>query len=121
MGMSVVARGLGSSGCDMKELFGSAEEPGQNLLLRSGNGLNPGVSVKPVESNVATELRPHPIERSLLCQAGADGCGGFATVFGEPGNFLREFLLRRVDTLCRGDAVQNQFGLHIFDGAVALA
>ena len=41
----------------------------------------PGILLEPLEGLVASELRFHPIQRSLLCQAGANRCRGFATAF----------------------------------------
>src|SRR5580700_6321157 len=85
MGMSVVARGLQSSACFIE----SREFAGRN---RSGPLRLPSfhfrILLEPLKSLFAAELRPHPIHRPLLCQAGANCRCGFATTLRDSGNFL---------------------------------
>src|SRR5690349_6063517 len=94
MGMSVVARGLGSSACFIE----SREFAGRN---RSGplrlSSFHFRILLEPLESLFAAELRPHPIQRPLLCQAGANHWCGFATTLRDPGNFLFEFFFGGFD------------------------
>src|SRR6266568_3126837 len=82
---------------------------------------DPGILVEPLESLITPELRFHPIERSLLCQASAKGCRGFATVLGQARHLALQLFLAHLDVFRRGNAVEQQFGLHVFDGTVALA
>src|SRR5690242_13618684 len=114
MGMSVVARGLGSSACFIE----SREFAGRN---RSGPLRLPSfhfrILLEPLESLFAAELRPHPIQRPLLCQAGADHWCGFATTLRELRNLLVQVLIGSFNIFGRGDAIEQQFGLYIFDGA----
>ena len=117
MGMSVVARGAESSEY-LIEMNGNLKENRSGPLRLSSPYLC--VLLEPLESLFAAELRFHPIERTLLCQAGADRCCGFATTFGERGNLAVDILVGGVDVFRRGDAIEQQLGFDVFDGAVVL-
>src|ERR1700730_2772092 len=96
MGMSVVARGLGSSACFIER----REFAGRN---RSGPLRLPSfyfsILLEPLESLFTAELRPHPIQRPLLCQAGADRRCRFATAFRDSRNFPVHLLVGHFDIL----------------------
>ena len=75
---------------------------------------------KPVQSFVTPQLRFHPIERTLLCQTGAQSLCGLAAVAGHVFEFVLQFFVGYFDFFFGGDAVDDQFGLHIILGAVFL-
>src|SRR5260370_38294851 len=118
MGMSVVARGLESSACFIE----SREFAGRNwsgpLRLPS---LYFRILLEPLKSLFAAELRTHPIQRPLLCQAGANRWRGLATTLGDSRNFPIDVFVARFDLLRRSDAIKQQLGFHILDSAGMLA
>src|SRR5689334_16950841 len=105
--MSVVARGSESSECVME----NREIAGRN---RSGPLRLPSfylrIFLEPLESFFAAELRLHPIQRSLLCQAGANSWYRFATTLGNPGDFALGIFVGGFNVFGGSDAIEQQFG-----------
>ena len=79
----------------------------------------PGILLEPIESLVAPKFRFNPIQRSLLCQAGADRHRGFAAAFGDVRNLRFDLFFRRFDFFRGRNVVQQQLRLDVLDGAVA--
>ena len=83
--------------------------------------LNLSILREPVESFVTPQLSFHPIERTLLCQTSANDFGGFATMAGHVFQLVIDFFVGHVDVFRGGDAVDDQFRLHVVGGAFLLA
>src|ERR1700733_1778661 len=118
MGMSVVARGSESSACVILRLGNEGRNWSGPLRLPS---FYLSIFLEPLESFFAAELRLHPIQRSLLCQAGANGWYRFATTLGNPGYFAVGLLVGGFNVFGCSDAIEQQLGFDVLDVARMLA
>src|SRR5215472_11117155 len=120
MGTRVVARGLASSVCLMWKISCALRNPGSKLFFALGCLFDSGRAVEPLDRSIASQLRFHPIEGSLLCQASAQRCCGLTAALGERRDLFLDVIVGDFDLFGRGNAVENQLGLDIGGGAVAL-
>ncbi len=90
------------------EFCRALRSPEPRLRFTLGCRLDPGGAVEPIDCLVAAQLRFHPIERPLLCQASAHRCCRFATTLGERCDFFFHLFVGRFDVFRGRDAVEQQ-------------